>query len=74
MGLFQNEQTFYTIRYEEDEGSMRQKNNVLQMTLEFDTQTKYHSRQIYGILDMLGDVGGLSDALLGIGSFLVIAI
>ena len=30
-----------------------------------------HKREIYGILDLLGDVGGLSDALFPIGSILI---
>ena len=30
-----------------------------------------HSRQIYGPLDLLGDVGGLADALLKIGATLI---
>ena len=32
---------------------------------------KENKRTIYGVLDFLGDVGGLSDALLTIGSALV---
>ena len=35
--------------------------------------TKY-TRVIYGPLDYLGDVGGLSDALTGIGSLLIFLI
>ena len=31
----------------------------------------YHSRVIYGPLDFLGEVGGLADALIAIGYFLV---
>ena len=31
----------------------------------------YHNRSIYTSLDLLGDVGGLFDALKGISSFLV---
>ena len=31
-----------------------------------------HEREIYGLLDFLGDVGGLADALLAIGSWLII--
>ena len=30
-----------------------------------------HEREIYGPLDFLGDVGGLADALLAIGSWLI---
>ena len=30
-----------------------------------------HDREIYGPLDFLGDVGGLSDALLAIGAWLI---
>ena len=30
-----------------------------------------HKREIYGILDFLGDVGGLSDALFPVGSILI---
>ena len=30
-----------------------------------------HDREIYGPLDFLGDVGGLSDALLAIGGWLI---
>ena len=32
---------------------------------------KEHKRSIYGPLNFLGDVGGLTDALFGIGSVLV---
>ena len=31
----------------------------------------HHNRSIYNSLDLLGDVGGLFDALKGIGSFLI---
>ena len=31
----------------------------------------HHNRSIYNSLDLLGDVGGLFDALRGIGSFLI---
>ena len=33
-----------------------------------------HSRVIYGPLDYLGDIGGLTDALTGIGSALIFMI
>ena len=32
---------------------------------------KEHKRSIYGPLNFLGDVGGLTDALFGIGSILI---
>ena len=32
----------------------------------------FHEREIYGPLDLLGDIGGLADALLTIGSWLFI--
>ena len=40
--------------------------------MEFNDSQLNHTRKVYGILDLLGDVGGLADALIGIGSFLAI--
>ena len=41
---------------------------------ELDTLMKEYSRSIYGPLDLLGDIGGLADALVGIGSVLMLVI
>ena len=37
-------------------------------------ETREHKRVIYGPLELLGDVGGLADALIGIGSALITAL
>ena len=36
-----------------------------------DKEVKYHDRSVYTFLDLLGDVGGLFDALKGIFSILI---
>ena len=49
------------------------KDNPISLFFEFKHSRKLieHKREIYGILDLLGDVGGLSDALFPIGSILI---
>ena len=37
----------------------------------FDRSIVTHRRQVYGALDLIGDVGGLSDGLIAICSILV---
>ena len=39
--------------------------------IELDRDIKFHKRSIYTALDLLGDVGGLFDALKGISAFIV---
>ena len=43
---------------------------TLYITVERDIQM--HEREIYGPLDFLGDVGGLVDALMAIGSWFIL--
>ena len=42
------------------------------MRIEVDTQIVKHSRQIYNLLDWVGDIGGLIDGLTAIGGFFMI--
>ena len=43
--------------------------SVFEVDFRMDTDVTYYNRQIYTVLDLLGDIGGLFDALraLGIG-------
>ena len=51
-----------------DEYSM----NVGTFYITVDRDIHLHEREIYGPLDFLGDVGGLVDALLAIGSWFIL--
>ena len=44
---------------------------ILQIDFTRNPEELEHSRNIYGPLDLLGDIGGLSDAMLAIGSALI---
>ena len=49
------------------------KDNVhLQITFEFDLDLTVIDRQVYSILDLLGDIGGLGEALFFIGGALLL--
>ena len=47
------------------------RNTPFQVQFELDTEVLHHDRSIYTFLDLLGDVGGLFDALSGISSVIV---
>ena len=44
---------------------------ILSVDFTVSPEKREHVRVIYGPLDFLGDVGGLSDALIGIGSIII---
>ena len=45
-------------------------NNVhVSVTYEFDLDLTFVDRKVYSVLDLLGDVGGLGEALFFMGSF-----
>ena len=74
LGIFSDSQTFYTTsnKLETSEFDMVP-NQWLVTMIEFyrSRERKEHKRSIYGPLNLLGDVGGLADALFWIGSALV---
>ncbi|CDW83128.1 UNKNOWN [Stylonychia lemnae] len=54
-------QRFYDNQYRPDEGY------IVSVYLRFDNRYDVYSRKIYSILELLGDIGGLYGALVGIG-------
>ena len=76
LGLFQKYDTFYSspVEFEKLEVPKPSPNLAVTVIFELDSLMNEYSRSIYGPLDLLGDVGGLADALTGIGSVVVLVI
>ena len=68
-----NGRTWYDIFKKEPETTTSADPENMLVSVEFvlDRDVSYHNRSIYTSLDLLGDVGGLFDALKGIMSFVV---
>ena len=61
--------TFYTTELiKESEGKKQYKLSLRFFVME---QVNFHERSVYNILDLLGDVGGLFDALYGVCAVLI---
>ena len=74
LGIFTDSQTFYTTSNKLETSEFDRGPDQSEVTLiEFyrSRERKEHKRSIYGPLNLLGDVGGLADALFWIGSALV---
>ena len=74
MGIFTEEQTFYTSSTEiQTQTEVKRLDSLGLIQIEFflNRDIRQHKRVIYGPLEFLGDVGGLSDALTAIGSALI---
>ena len=55
----------------EPELSISHSSNIFTVRIDVQTEITKISRQVYNVLDFLGDVGGLKDALILIGSLLM---
>ena len=66
------ESDFYTIGLQ-GKSFTDYEEGIFTMTFMMSKDVVVHSRQIYNFLDLLGDIGGLSDALMIIGKLIVVS-
>ena len=74
LGLFSDTQTFFTLPTSMIKSAFELPpwlTRFASIQFNLSREIKENKRTIYGILDFLGDIGGLSDALYLIGSALV---
>ena len=74
LGIFSESSTFHTVQEDllmKPQSKAPGSDKLLEIDFTTSPERREHVRVIYGPLDFLGDVGGLSDALFGIGSILI---
>ena len=65
------EKTIFSLNDDGKKHAVEDSNVINFVTFSADLKVLNHSRAIYNVLDFLGDIGGLSDALKLIASFFV---
>ena len=74
MGIFSEVTEFYTLSNDLQIYEYNKRTDfplLLEIGFAQNTETIKHKRVIYGPLDLLGDFGGLQDALVSIGSIMI---
>lgn len=54
-----------------DDGYSDTDGYIVAVYMRFDNRYDSYSRKVYSILELMGDLGGLKEALLGVGIFFV---
>ena len=73
MSLFPSErETFFQIQKEYTTNSVIRRTSLFEIRFGLSSDVHYYNRQIYTFLDLLGDIGGLFDALRAFGLVFII--
>ena len=62
------EKTFYSLKEYRVQQVDNPKISLIGVLFALDADIVYHERKIYNILDLVGDIGGLADGLVGLGT------
>ena len=64
-------ETFYTALPQLKETEFLLPGVLLRFMIVLDSSIVTHGREVYGVLDLIGDIGGLGDGLFAVSSMLI---